>query len=138
MAHVTKTSALKLWEVFPDFTQHFIVLGNEPSLEDVQQYFPVLERFTVLLYDRNSNLLNTNECRRDLFFQDRMIDNISSTSSALFNHVLRASYIAGYVWKQTLLAVQNLPSPEVCGWKCSNNQFQIGRVYQKHRMQFVN
>ena len=89
MAHVTKTSALKLWEVFPDVTQHFIVLGNEPSLEDVQESFPVLERFTVLLYDRNSNSLNTNECRRDLFCQGRMIDNIPPTSAALFNHVLK-------------------------------------------------
>ena len=42
MAHVTKTSALKLWEVFPDVTQHFIVLGNEPSLEDV--LFPSIRK----------------------------------------------------------------------------------------------
>ena len=122
MAHVTKKSAWKVWQIYPEVTKYFIKLSNQPSLDDVKEALPTLERFTVLLYNTKSNLLTTNECRRDLFCKGRMIDNIPPTSAALTNHVHRAAYIAGHVWGQCLVPMQNLPSPEDWGWRFVMNK----------------
>ena len=94
-----------------------------PSLNVVKDAMPILERFTVLLYSRSSNALTTNECRRELFCQGRSIDNIPPTGAALWKHVLRAAYYAGYVWSQSLVPIQVLPSPEDWGWKLEDSSY---------------
>ena len=76
LSHVTKKSAWKVWELFEEVTPVFITLSNKSSTTDVRNAIPILERFTVLLYSRTSNVLTTNECRRELFCQGRSIDNI--------------------------------------------------------------
>ena len=123
LSQVTKNSAWKLWQVFPAVTEAFTKLSDQPSLDVVNDVFPVIERFTVLLYSRTSNALTTDEARRELFCLGRSVDKIPPTSAALFKHVLRASYIAGYYWSQALVASQNLPSPEDWGWKDETGAF---------------
>ena len=90
-------------------------------LMQVQEAMPTIERFTVLLYQRTSHCLNTNERRRKLFCQGGGIDNITSTSAALWKHTLRSCYITGHVWVQSMIKVQTLPTPEDWGWKFENN-----------------
>lgn len=63
LSYVTKLSAWKVWELYDDVTSVFIKLRNQPSLIEVKDAMPTLERFTVLLYSRSSNALTTNECR---------------------------------------------------------------------------
>ena len=58
---------------------------------------PMLERFTVILYNYISNSVTTNACRRDLFCKGRLIDNIPPTSAALIKHALGSAYIAGHI-----------------------------------------
>ena len=45
--------------------------------------------------------------------------NIPPTLHALEQHVKRSVYQAGYVWGQCLLAVLEVPSPDLRGWKKS-------------------
>ena len=77
----------------------------------------MIERFTILVYHRTWNCINTNECRRKLFCLGKSIDNIPPTSVALWKHTLRSSYVAGHVWAQSLNKLQTLPPPEDWGWK---------------------
>ena len=46
-----------------------------------------------------------------------MINNIPPTSAALTKHVTRATYIAGHLWAQCLLAIQDLRPPDITGSK---------------------
>ena len=108
---------------FPEITNTFTILSNEPTLEDVKGHFPLIERFAVLMYSRVSNALTADEARRELFCQGKSIETIPPTSAALYKHVLRAAYIAGYYWGQSLLRLQNLPSPEEWGWKLVNDRY---------------
>ena len=99
----------------------FVMLSQQQM--QVEEARPVIERFTVLLYHRTSNLLTTNESRRDLFCQGRSIDNIPPTSEALKMHTLRSSYIAGHVWGQSTLQNQILPEPNAWGWREVDGKF---------------
>ena len=101
----------------------FSTLSNQPTITDVQNAMPTLERFTVLLYSRTSNVLTTNECPREVFCHGRSIDNIPPTGAALLKLVLRSAYIAGYVLGQFMIAHQRLPSPEVWGWKYESSNY---------------
>ena len=76
LSHVTKSAAWKVWNLFDDLTPIFAALSHQPTLTQIQDAMPTIERFTVLLYSRTSNCLTTNECRRELFCQGRSIDNI--------------------------------------------------------------
>ena len=54
--------------------------------------FNVLEKFTVLLYDRSSSESSVVAARRTLFTQEnRLYDAIPPTRAALFQHVLHAA-----------------------------------------------
>ena len=120
---VSKGSAWKMWDLFDDITPVFQRLSCKPSLSEVKESLPIIERFTVLMYNRTSNCLTTNECRKDLFCKGRSIDSIPPTSAALLKHVLRSSYIAGYIWEQSIIANQVLPDPEDWGWKNIDGSF---------------
>lgn len=122
-SQVSKGSAWKIWDLFDDITPIFEKLSCQPSFTEVEESLPIIERFTVLLYNRTSNCLTTNECRKDLFCKGRSIDSIPPTSAALSKHVLRSSYIAGYVWDQSIIANQVLPDPEEWGWKIVDGSF---------------
>ena len=72
----------------------------------------------VLMYDIVSSLYSVNEARKVLFTcKSRAIDNISPTSAALFQHINRVAYQAGFCWGQALVVSPDIPSPFNWGWK---------------------
>ena len=71
LSHVTKGSAWKVWDLFDDITAIFKSLSYQPNLSMIGNWLPIIERFTVLFYNRTSNCLTTNEYRKDLFCKGR-------------------------------------------------------------------
>ena len=116
LSHVTKSNTWKVWKSYDEVIPYFTSLSNHPSLDEVRAAMSTLERFTTILYDRTSNSVTTNVCRRDLLCKGRSIDNIPPTSAALIKHA-RSAYIAGHVWWQNSIPHQDLPSPVEWGWK---------------------
>ena len=58
-------------------TAVFKSLSKQPTMKDVQDALPVLERFVVLLYDRESQCQSVNDARKVLFAQKgRTLENI--------------------------------------------------------------
>ena len=85
LPHVAKHTAWQVWCLFDVISNVFSDLNQQPTLMQVQEAMPTIERFTVLLYNRTSNCLKTNECRRELFCQGRSICNIPPTSELCGN-----------------------------------------------------
>ena len=83
LSHVTKLSGWKVWKLFDGVTSVFVKLRNQPSLNEAKDAMATLQRFTVLLYSRSSNVLTTNKCGKELFCKGRAIDNITPTGAAL-------------------------------------------------------
>ena len=46
----------------------------------------------------------------------RTFEYLPPTKAALVEHIKRVTYQAGYVWGQSLVAEQTLPSPASWGW----------------------
>ena len=58
-----------------------------------------LERFTILLYDRTSSLVNVDEAQKQLFTKKgRAMDAIPYTRVALVQHIKRAVHQGGHCW----------------------------------------
>ena len=108
---------------FDEATPVFMKLSDQPTIEDAKKAMPTINRFTVLLYNKTSNSLTTNECRRELFCQGREIDKIPPTEAALWKHTCRSAYIAGYDWSQSTIPKKYLPSPEEWGWKFQDGKY---------------
>jgi len=116
-----KTKAWNSWNHFSEITATFKMLSTLPTVEDVCRSMPVIERFVALMYKRTTNCLTVNEARRELFVKDgRDLNYIPPTAAALFQHVLRASFVAGHVWHQSLVSRPVLPKLEDWGWKLNN------------------
>ena len=75
------------------------------------------------MYNKTSNPLTKNECRRELFCQVREIGKIPPTEAALRKHTYRSAYIAGYGWSQSTIPKKELPSPEEWGWKFQDGKY---------------
>lgn len=116
-----KKTAWDVWNVFPELTPVLKVLKELPEVI-TDESMAVLERFVVLLYDRTSNLVFVNEARQELFSKrSRDLDSIPPTRASLEQHARRAVLQGGYVWGQTLLRHQVLPSPSDWGWQHQGN-----------------
>ncbi len=77
----------------------------------------MLERFTILLYDRTSNLTDINEARLELFTKKgRTMETIPPTKAALVQHIQRAVYQGGHCWGNATEAAPEVPSPANWGW----------------------
>ena len=66
-ANCKKKSVWGTWRNFAGVTATFAKLSSDPTMQAVKDAIPMLERFAVLKYDRTSNCLDVNSCRRDLF-----------------------------------------------------------------------
>ena len=107
-----KKSAWDTWRAFEEVTTTFLAFSTGPgqvSNEDVA----VLERFTILLHDRTSDLMSIDETRKYLFTKKgRAMNAIPPTRAALVQHIRRAVYQGGHCWGKALHVSLNLPSQE--------------------------
>ena len=108
------------WKCFNDVTQAFTFMALHPfaALNFDTPHFQLLERFTVILYDKTSNFL---ELRQELFCQkEKTMERLPPTQYSLLQHTKRAAYQAG-IWCTSEQTEQNTPSPEGWGWKLDEN-----------------
>ena len=103
MSFVSKNTLWGIWNFFDEATPVFMKLSDQPTIEDVKRAMPTINRFTVLLYNKTSNCLTTNECRRELFCQGREIDKIPPTEETI--------------------PKKELPFPEELGWKFQDGKY---------------
>ena len=115
MSFVNKNTAWKIWHFFDEATSVFMKLSDQSTIEDVKKAMPIINRLTVLLYNKKSYSLTTNECRRELFCQGSEIDKIPPTQAALWKHTCRSTYTAGYDWSQSTIPKKELLSLEIWG-----------------------
>ena len=92
-ASCKKTKAWNTWIWFPAVTDTFTKLREAPTEEGVRSSMSMIERFTSLMFVKDGKDLET----------------IPPTHGTLFQHTLRAAFMAGYVWCQTLVACPLLP-----------------------------
>ena len=66
----SKKSALATWVSYPDATEAFLHFATYPyePFDCTSPYFSLLERFTVILYHKESTLLTVNKKLIDIFF----------------------------------------------------------------------
>ncbi len=116
-----KKSAWTTWMGYNDVTSTFLSLSTGPLLikdEDAT----VLERFTILLYDRTSNIVNIDEAHRELFTKKgRAMDTLPPTKAALVQHIQRSVYQGGHCWGKMLQVRLDMPTPGNWGWVDPNN-----------------
>ena len=77
-----KKSAWEALKSFPDVSEVFTFLGNHPyyQLDVDDSIFKLLERFTVVLYNKTSNVLDVNEARKEIFTKkNRTLENTPPT-----------------------------------------------------------
>ena len=113
---IGKKTAWAVWSTMPHLKPLFARLSHAPSQVSPED-LDTIERYVVLLYQRTSTLCHVNEARKQLFSQNRMIDNIPPTLHALEQHVKRAVYQAGHIWGQSIIANPQVPSPALWGWE---------------------
>ena len=95
-----KKSAWGSWKAFPEVMSAFLHIFDHQfdPLDSLSWQFKLLERFTVILYDRTSTCELVNKARRELFCQkSRSLENLPPTQDALLQHVKRVVYQAG-IW----------------------------------------
>ena len=114
---IGKKTAWSTWNNFPEVTHTFRAL-SEKDFEVTPDIINCLQKFVVLLYNKHLEVETVNEARRILFSQGtRTLENIPPTYGALLQHIHRAAYQAGFVWRQALNPLPTLPSPSLYGWK---------------------
>ena len=57
-----------------------------------------------------------NEARKQLFAQNRNMENIPPTLHAIEQHLKRAVYQAGHTWGQSLIGEPEVPSTDDSSW----------------------
>ena len=136
MSFVSKNTAWKIWNFVDEATPVFMKLSDQPTIEDVMKAMPTINRFTVLLYNKTFNSLTTNECRRELFCQEREIDKIPPTEAALQKHTCISAYIAGMTGVSQPFQRKNyhLQINGAGNFKTENIAL-IGRSYQKRLLE---
>jgi len=86
-----------VWKVFPEIKP--VLRALTMSSRDISaKHMSVIERFSILLYNKTSSLTSVNEARQELFSKkSRIVDSISPTRTALVNHAKRAVFQGGIV-----------------------------------------
>ena len=77
-----KRTALQAWKSYPEATEAFLYIQRNPfaTISCSSPCFQKLERLTVLMYDKSSNLHSVNAARRELFSKKgKPIENIPPT-----------------------------------------------------------
>ena len=114
---IGKKTVWDVWRSLPSLKILFGCLSHTPEAI-TDDYMEEIERYVVLLYSRTSQLLTVNAARKQLFsYGNRKLENLPPSRAALYQLVKRASFQAGYIWGQALIANPSLPSPGDWGWK---------------------
>lgn len=122
----SKKSAWATWISYPEATEAFLYLAAHPyePTDCASQHFLTLERFTVVLYHKESTLLSVNEARRQLFCKkNKAMENLPPTQDALLQHAKRAIFQCS-IWTTSQHAIQNGPTPEGWGWTKEDNAWK--------------
>ena len=92
----SKLSAGAAWKCYPEVTGAFKFITKKPftAIEVGSEHFKSLERFTVVLYDKTSQLSYVNQARRQLFCQrdKSVMKALPPTQAALEQHIKLAVY----------------------------------------------
>ena len=81
-----KKLAWEAWNCYPEVTTAFTYMASNPyaSLVLESPHYRLLERFTIVLYNKTSNLEDVDEARMELFCQrSRSMENIPPTRDAM-------------------------------------------------------
>ena len=108
------------WKHVPELIDSLIQMKGICALH-IYDIFPAIQKFFVIVYDRESSCTRVNDCRRELLCKGRYIENIPPTEDALLLHVKRATYQSGYIWEQRHVSIQNLPRPTDWGLEISES-----------------
>ncbi len=85
----TKKSAWNTWSAYTEVSSAFLHMVDHPynEISVTSSSFLLLERFTVLLYDKSSNLTSVNEARLDLFCKKKKtLENLPPTQVHLCDY----------------------------------------------------
>ena len=111
-----KKTAWDTWNAYEDVTEAFEELAiSTEKISEQSEY--ILERFTILMYERTSGLDGINGARKELFTKkDRALENIPPAKDALVLHINRAR-IQTYTWKRALIKDPPQLDPAQFGWQ---------------------
>ena len=125
--HVGKTMAWNAWDLVPDLTETLIAIQSDPSQFTIDSiHMERLERYYVLQYSRACGQSKVNKARVALFKSgQRLLDRLSPSQEALFQHIRRSLLQAGFIWFQALILQPTLPPFTEWGWK-RNSWFHSG------------
>jgi hypothetical protein len=119
--HIGKKTAWDTWSVYDEVTEVFQSLSASQSLPALNDALPILERYTVIMYDRTSTCTSVNTARKDLFTRKGSdIDNIPA--NALLQHAKRAVFQSGHCWGNCLKVSPQRPPPSEWGWVGDSTQ----------------
>ncbi|KAG0725649.1 hypothetical protein GWK47_004612 [Chionoecetes opilio] len=78
-----KKSAWEAWNAYVEVTEAFNNFMNHPYMTVTVncKQFQLLERFTVIIYNKTSNLDSVNEARRELFSQKKQANGKDSPNA---------------------------------------------------------
>ena len=110
-----KKSAYAKWSTRPELTTtlcHLMDKPETPSSDDIA----VIESFVISLYSVSCTLTDVNQALAAFAQSSRTFEYLPPTRAALVEHVKRKTHQAGYVWGQSIIAKQVLPSPSLWGW----------------------
>jgi len=101
MFGIGKKIAWKAWANFPEVTETFIAITQDPtSLRVDSLHMRRLERLTVLMYSKMCSANSDNEARKLMFTHGlKALDCIPPTQQALFQHTKRVLLVAAFIWK---------------------------------------
>ena len=116
-----KTTMFDAWMIFPKLSElnsTFIELSNSPTSVS-KENLKILEEFMLFVYfGKDHKYTDINDARCTSFFKspDPKLKETILSRDALFEHVKRSTYQAGWLWKECLVNVI-LPDPRLWGWK---------------------
>ena len=119
MFGVGKKTAWNAWATFPEVTDTFIAITQDPiSLTLDLLHMQRLERLTVLMYSKNWRSTSVKEARKLIFTVGlKPLESIPPTQHALSQHTKRALLIAAFIWKKSLSKISTIPNPGEWGWE---------------------
>ena len=122
--NIGKTTHWRVWSECDEVMEAFLELLNAPE-EIEEETFTLIERYTILLYARRSELTSINALRKYLFTEKhREMINLPPTQGVLREHLKRAVLQGGHYWGNVTTAYRQHPSPDLWGWNLTDEKWQ--------------